>query len=77
MKGKVALITGGGTGIGYVIGRSFLEHGAIVYIISRKIENIKKAIEKLKKETKSNKIYGSSCDVRDEKVVEETVKKVV
>lgn len=48
-----------------------------MYIISRKIENINKAIESLKKETGNGNVYGSSCDVRDEKAVEATVKLVV
>ena len=71
------MITGGGTGIGYGISQAFLQHGATVYIISRNIDNIKNAIERLKKETKSDKVFGSSCDVRDEKTVEKTVKKIV
>jgi peroxisomal 2,4-dienoyl-CoA reductase len=36
LKGKLALISGGGTGICYGIARQFLLHGARVYIISRK-----------------------------------------
>ena len=40
LKGKLALVTGGGTGICYGISKQFLAHGAKVYIIHRKIENI-------------------------------------
>lgn len=36
-KGKVVFISGGATGICYQISKQFLLHGAIVYIISRKI----------------------------------------
>lgn len=36
-KGKLALISGGATGICYEISKQFLLHGASVYIISRKI----------------------------------------
>lgn len=50
-QGKIVLISGGATGICYQISKQFLLHGATVYIISRKIENINKAIESLKKET--------------------------
>lgn len=45
--GKIALISGGATGICYEISKQFLRHGAGVYIISRKIENINKAIKTL------------------------------
>lgn len=64
-KGKLALISGGATGICYGIAKGYLQHGASVYIISRKIDNIHKAIKSLSAETNNPKIYGSSCDVRD------------
>lgn len=46
-KGKLVLISGGATGICYEISKQFLKHNASVYIISRKIENINKAIKTL------------------------------
>lgn len=46
-EGKVVLISGGATGICYGISKDFLQHGATVYIISRKIDNINKAIKSL------------------------------
>lgn len=47
-KGKVILISGGATGICYQISKLFLMHSATVYIISRKIDNINKAVQSLK-----------------------------
>lgn len=64
-EGKLVLISGGATGICYEISKQFLLHGASVYIISRKIENINKAVKSLSEETGNKKIWGSSCDVRD------------
>lgn len=69
-QGKLALISGGATGICYDIAKSFLEHGASVYIISRKIENINKAVKSLGESTGNSNIWGSSCDVRKEKEIE-------
>jgi len=47
VKGKKVLITGGSRGIGYMIAHGFLEHGAHVYIASRKEDELRAAAEKL------------------------------
>ena len=38
ISGKVAVVTGGSTGIGAMIARGFVENGAKVYITARKPE---------------------------------------
>lgn len=53
-KGRLALVTGGGSGIGYEIARQLLEYGAEVYICSRKPERLEAAAEKLRE-------YGGPC----------------
>ena len=40
-------------------------HGAKVYIISRKLDNVQNGIARLKKELSRDCVYGSTCDVRD------------
>jgi citronellol/citronellal dehydrogenase len=46
-KDKVALVTGGGSGIGFAIAQQLLQLGATVIISSRKEDRLKAAIEKL------------------------------
>lgn len=61
LQDKIALVTGGRSGIGYAISKQFLELGAKVYIASRKEELLMKAKEELS-------AYGSCeafvCDIR-------------
>lgn len=39
LKGRIALITGGSRGIGRMIAQGFVDQGATVYIVSRKVED--------------------------------------
>ncbi len=45
LKNKVALITGGGTGIGLEIARRYVEEGAYVYITGRRENKLKEAAD--------------------------------
>ncbi len=60
-KDKVALVTGGRSGIGYEIAKDFLSYGAKVFICSRKEKELKQATIELSK-------YGNveciACDIR-------------
>jgi len=47
LQGKTALVTGGATGIGYMITHALVSTGAKVYIASRKLEACEKAAESL------------------------------
>lgn len=47
LSGKLAVITGGGTGLGFGISKAFLAAGANIVISGRRDEVLKKAIEEL------------------------------
>ena len=49
VKGKVAVVTGGSRGIGFMIARGFVENGAKVYISARKQHELDAATKELSK----------------------------
>ncbi len=74
--GEVALITGGGTGIGVAIARELGRLGATVVIASRKEENIRPAAEGLSEEL-GRPVLGELCDIRDRDAVDALVQRVL
>lgn len=47
LEGKTALITGGGTGIGFEVAKAYVEQGAYVYITGRRENVLQEAVEKI------------------------------
>jgi gluconate 5-dehydrogenase len=62
LNGKVALVTGGGRGIGKFIATGLAEAGADVIVTSRKMKNLEAAASEIQKET-GVKILPIACDV--------------
>jgi 2,4-dienoyl-CoA reductase [(3E)-enoyl-CoA-producing], peroxisomal len=68
LQGKVAFVTGGGTGITGGVARAFAEHGAKLMIVSRKEENL--AAMKQNVEGLGGECLTAAADVRDYEAVE-------
>ncbi|MBX3291391.1 MAG: SDR family oxidoreductase [Acidobacteria bacterium] len=71
LQGKVAFVTGGGTGITGGVARAFAEHGAKLAITSRKQENLdamKAAVEGF-----GGECFTVAADVRDYEAVERAI----
>ncbi|WP_281232190.1 SDR family oxidoreductase [Flavobacterium gelatinilyticum] len=77
LKGKVIVVTGGGSGLGKAMTKYFLELGAQVAITSRDLDKLKNTASELEKET-GGKCLPLQCDVRHyeevENMLQETLK---
>ena len=71
LAGRVALVTGGGTGIGKEISRVLGAHGAAVVLASRKQEVLEAAVAELAEEGLD--VSFGVCDVRDADAVRSVV----
>lgn len=74
-KNKVALITGGGTGIGLRTARELAYLGAMVILASRKVDNLNKAVDIIKNEGGIAKAL--ECNIREEESIQKCVEQVI
>ena len=75
--GRVGIITGGATGIGFAVARELARLGATVVLASRKEENLAKSVEQIRSETSRGDSAGFHVlDVRDAEAVEAMAAKV-
>src|SRR5690606_13924563 len=75
LHGRVALITGGGSGIGFGIAKAFVQVGAKVVLASRKVEVLENAVAELKA-MGGDAVYVQA-DVRDAAQVQSAVQHAV
>jgi NAD(P)-dependent dehydrogenase (short-subunit alcohol dehydrogenase family) len=61
LDGKIAVVTGGGTGIGFAIAERFSSEGAKVVLVGRRMERLDAAAKQI-----GNGAYGISADMGDE-----------
>jgi NAD(P)-dependent dehydrogenase (short-subunit alcohol dehydrogenase family) len=76
LKGKVVVVTGGGSGLGRSMTKYFLELGARVAITSRNLEKLQTAARELEAET-GGSCLPVACDVRQYDLVENMLGKVL
>ncbi len=72
LNGKIAIVTGGGTGIGREIVLAFVEEGAKVVICGRRIEKLQETAASLG--ASEDKILPLPCDVTDQAQIQGLVK---
>jgi NAD(P)-dependent dehydrogenase (short-subunit alcohol dehydrogenase family) len=75
LSGKVALITGGGTGIGRAIAMAFAREGASVCVAGRRLEKLREVISEIQKHGGAG--LAMECDVTKTNEVERAVKGTV
>jgi 3-oxoacyl-[acyl-carrier protein] reductase len=75
LEGKIAIVTGGGVGIGRSISVEFARAGADVVIASRKIENLEPVVAEIK--ALGRRSFPMAVDVRQEDAVKELVERTV
>ncbi|WP_394776189.1 SDR family oxidoreductase [Flavobacterium sp.] len=76
LKGKVIVVTGGGSGLGKAMTKYFLELGAEVAITSRDLDKLKATATELETET-GGKCLPLQCDVRHYEEVENMLQEVL
>lgn len=72
LDGKVALITGGGRGIGKFIATGFAEAGADLIIASRRMEKLESTAREIE-EAFNVKVFPVRCDMSKKEEIEEMV----
>jgi NAD(P)-dependent dehydrogenase (short-subunit alcohol dehydrogenase family) len=75
VKGKVALVTGGGKGIGRMISEGYVKAGAKVYIASRDAKELDKTAKELTA-IGPGSCFGIAADLQKVEGIEELVKEL-
>ena len=76
LSGKVAIISGGATGIGKGIASGLAEAGANIVIAARRLEKCRETCEEMEEKT-GVKTLACCCDVTKHKEIEDLVQEVI
>ncbi len=74
--GRVAVVTGGATGIGFATAMQFSKLGANVVICSRTVDELELAASRITEES-SNRCLAVPTDVKDEEAVARLIKRTI
>lgn len=74
---QIAIVTGGGTGIGRALARALSAAGATIVIASRREEMLRRAADELNTECGAERVYPYAFDIRDRAQTEALVKYVI
>ncbi|MDB5876282.1 MAG: Short-chain dehydrogenase [Ramlibacter sp.] len=77
LGGRIALITGGSSGIGLGIARLYAELGATVVILGRREERLASAIDQLSGEMPDAELVALAVDVRNHLAIRDSVNGVI
>lgn len=75
LEGKVAIVTGGGSGIGRASVLEFARNGAKVALLDRTVENAEEVAAQIRREGGVATVF--ECDIAEPQQVEHAVKEVV
>jgi NAD(P)-dependent dehydrogenase (short-subunit alcohol dehydrogenase family) len=75
LKDKVAIVTGGGTGIGKAIGLALAGEGATVVLAARDLPRLEQAVEDIK--SRGGKAQAVQTDISDHEQVKKMVAEVI
>ena len=75
LSGKVALITGGGTGMGRAIALAFSREGAAVAVAARRVDKLKEVVREIEKQ--GGQALAVTCDVSQSNDAKRAVKATV
>ena len=75
IQGRVAFVTGGASGLGLSMARSFLKRGASVMLADRDAEGLQRAVAALSSDT--NQVASVVCDVADASEIEKAAQATI